>query len=78
MRDTVTPRFPQGFTTWNASGQWRGADAKIVHEPSHVLLLVHGDDARSDQAVMEIIAAYKRQFQQEAVLRVKTAGCASP
>lgn len=77
MRDTVTPRFPQGLTTWNASGQWRGADGDTVHEPSHVLLLVHADDAASDQAVAEIIRTYKSRFHQEAVLRVRTAGCAS-
>lgn len=76
--DTVTARFPQGLTAWNASGQWRGADGKIVHETSHVLLLVHPDDARSDRAVSDIISAYKSRFEQEAVLRVRTGGCASP
>ena len=75
---TITPRFPQGLTTWNASGQWQGKDGRIVREASHVLLLVHADDARSERAVLEIISAYKSQFQQEAVLRVKTAGCATP
>ena len=23
LRDVVTPRFPQGLTTWPAAGQWR-------------------------------------------------------
>ena len=77
VNGTVTPRFAQGLTTWTASGQWRGNDGNVVRERSHVLVLVHGDDAQSEQAVREIIDAYKRQFQQEAVLRVKTAGCAS-
>ena len=25
LREVVTPRFPQGLTTWPASGQWRAA-----------------------------------------------------
>jgi hypothetical protein len=26
----VTPRFPQGLTVWQASGQWRTGDRTIV------------------------------------------------
>src|SRR5688500_11884439 len=32
LGNTVTPRFPQGLTAWQASGQWRGADGAIVNE----------------------------------------------
>ncbi len=73
----VTPRFPQGLTVSKASGQWRGVDGSIVRESSHVLQLVHPDDASSEKSVAEIIAAYKTQFQQEAVLRVKANTCVS-
>ena len=72
---TVTPRFPQGVTVTDASGQWRGADGAIVREASHVLTLLHPDDAASDSSVAEIVASYKAQFQQEAVLRVKAGAC---
>lgn len=77
LETTVTPRFPQGLSVAEASGQWRGADGSIVRESTHVLHLVHPDDAASEKSVAEIIAAYKRQFQQEAVLRVKSAACVS-
>ena len=77
LGSTVTPRFPQGLTAWQASGQWRGVDGAIVNEASHVLDLIHPDDAASETAVHEIIAAYKSRFQQEAVLRVKAQACAS-
>lgn len=66
LEATVTPRFPQGLSVTEASGQWRGADGVIVREPTHVLHLVHADDARSEMLVGEIVAAYKSQFQQEA------------
>jgi uncharacterized protein DUF3574 len=76
--DTVaTPRFPQGLTVWQASGQWRSADGSIVREGSYVLTLVHAGDPSSDNAVREIVDRYKSQFRQEAVLRVRTIACAS-
>ena len=77
MKDTVTPRFPDGLTVLRAQGQWRGKDGKIVEEPSRALFLMHPGDARSDALVAEIAAAYKSRFSQEAVLRVRTPGCAS-
>jgi len=77
LRTEVTPRFPQGLTVHEASGQWRGADGAIVREATHVLQLVHPDDASSDKQVAEIIASYKSTFQQEAVLRVRAGTCVS-
>jgi uncharacterized protein DUF3574 len=77
LRATVTPRFPQGFTSWEGSGQWRAASGEILREGSHVVSIVHPDDEPRERAVLEIIAAYKSQFRQEAVLRLKTHACAS-
>ena len=77
LRGTVTPRFPQGLTVWPASGQWRSAEGPIVREASNVLYLVHPNDEPSETAVLEIVAKYKSQFQQDAVLRVKAHACAS-
>lgn len=74
---TVTPRFPQGLTVTAADGQWRNAKGVIGREPSYVLTLVHPDDAASDAAVVEIAEAYKQRYEQEAVLRVRSAACVS-
>lgn len=73
----VTPRFPQGLTVSRASGQWRGTDGSIVREATYVLHLLHGSDAQSEASVAAIVAAYKAQFQQEAVLRVRASACMS-
>ena len=59
----VTPRFPQGLTVSQASGQWRGADGSIVQEASRVLKLVHPGDAASEKSVAEVAASYKSRFQ---------------
>ena len=77
LRDEITPRFPAGFTAWNAAGQWKSADGSIDREASHVVSIVHPADARSDAAVRAIIAAYKARYAQEAVLRTTTPACVS-
>lgn len=77
LETTVTPRFPQGLTISEASGQWRKADGLVVRELAHVLKLVHSDDRLSEKLIAEIISLYKAQFQQESVLRVKIDACVS-
>lgn len=77
LRDVVTPRFPDGLTTWPASGQWRAGDGSLTLENTHVLNLVHAADEATEKAVQAIIADYKDRFRQEAVLRVKTYACVS-
>lgn len=77
LRDVVTPRFPEGLTTWPASGQWRAGDGSLTLESTHVLNLVHAADDATEKAVRAIIADYKDRFRQEAVLRVKTGVCVS-
>jgi hypothetical protein len=77
LETTVTPRFPQGLTVIDAAGQWRGANGKVGREATRILHLVHPDDAQDDALVKEIIAAYKTQYRQESVLRVRVIVCAS-
>ena len=68
LRDEVTPRFPQGFTVWQADGQWRRADGVIEHERSKVLRIVHEDTPGEHASLAAIIERYKRAYQQESVL----------
>jgi hypothetical protein len=77
LSTSVTPRFPEGLTVWQASGQWKAADGAVVREPSFVLNLLHPDDERSERAVRAIAAEYKSRFSQDAVLRVKSHACIS-
>ena len=75
LEQVVTPRFPQGLTVSAAAGQWRGADGTIMREATHVLHLIHTDETVHERAIADIVAAYKRRFEQEAVLRVKANVC---
>ena len=77
VEDVVTPRFPQGLTTWPANGQWRMQTGEIIQEGTYVLSLIHAGEAERNAAVTEIMETYKTEFQQEAVLRVQSPVCVS-
>ena len=68
LRDEVTKRFPDGLTVWDAQGQWRGPAGRLDHEASKVLLIVHPDTPIARQSIQDIIAAYRKAFEQESVL----------
>ncbi|MEP6902329.1 MAG: DUF3574 domain-containing protein [Actinomycetota bacterium] len=68
----VTPRFPAGFTVLEGFGQYKDSVGKIVREASRVLILFYPNKTRktSSQKIEELRANYKKQFQQESVLRL--------
>jgi hypothetical protein len=71
----VTPRFADGLTVQDASGQWKSGDG-IVREPSkHLILVIAGtpDESAKLEAVRN---AYRQRFRQESVMRVETPVCA--
>ena len=75
LREVVTPGFPQGFTTWRAQGQWRGASGEVIREATHALQVVHEPKARAEEAMGTIVSRYKSRFGQESVLRVRVPAC---
>ena len=77
VREEVTSRFPQGFTIWEAQGQWQSADGHIGRERSKVLLLVHAGTAAVRDTITQLIESYKRRFQQESVLWETAMVCAA-
>ena len=72
---TVTPAFPQGLTVTDAVGQWRGKAGDVVREPSKLVVLLHPRDAKADESIATIIATYRKDFGQEAVLQERQAVC---
>jgi Protein of unknown function (DUF3574) len=77
LDEVVTPRFPQGLSVWQASGQWKSSAGPIVREPSYVLNIVHESGETTDAAILGIMNSYKSRFRQEAVLRVRSTACVS-
>jgi hypothetical protein len=65
----VTPRFPGGFTVYDASGHWQDHHAaSISREPSYALMIVLREASRAHDGLAAIAQAYKRQFNQQSVL----------
>lgn len=73
----VTPRFPDGLTLINAEGQFKDSTGTILQEGSKLLILLYPFSKESNQAVEQIRADYKKDFQQESVLRIDEQSCVS-
>ncbi len=75
---SVTPRFPDGLTWHDARGQWRGADGKIVGEPSRMLIVLHADEPSAAAAIDAIRSDYKTGFRRSpSKIRCRVAGARS-
>jgi hypothetical protein len=75
VAEALAPRFPKGFTVWDAAGQWQDSTGAIVHERSKVVRLIAESPAPARHAVAEIVADYRRRFEQEAVLQTEADVC---
>ena len=73
----VTPRFPDGLTVYETTGQWRDPATKaIARERSRVLRIIVPADTPADK-IAAVAEAYKKQFRQKSVGVVTRQVCAS-
>jgi Protein of unknown function (DUF3574). len=72
LADEVTARFPDGLTTWDADGQYRDSRGVIEHERTHLVQIVHHVNAADEGKIAAIISVYRKRFQQESVLLVRS------
>jgi hypothetical protein len=72
LAEHVTPRFPDGLTVLDATGQYRDRAGRLVREPSKVLILVHPAEPAALAAVEEVRARYRGLFDQESVLLIRS------
>ena len=74
----VTPRFPDGLTVFDTTGQWRDAKTKaVVREPSKIVRIIMPADAQANEKIGAIASAYKTQFRQDSVGIVTRPACVS-
>ncbi len=78
FRDVMlVPAFSEGFTVIDGDGFWSNPDTNhAVSEPSKVVIHVHERRKTDNEAISQVIDAYKTEFQQLSVLRVDTPVCA--
>ncbi|AOI92575.1 DUF3574 domain-containing protein [Burkholderia pseudomultivorans] len=78
LADVVTPRFPDGFTYWDAQGQWRDrVTGLITQEASFVVHIVADDTPDTRTRLKAIRDAYAQRFHQESVGITLVGACAS-
>ena len=69
VKTVITPRFREGLTVLDGSGQFLNSSGILIRENSKIVILIYESSSEKNQAINEIIALYKRTFQQESVLR---------
>lgn len=76
--ETIVPRFPDGFTLFDARGHWRdSATGRGVGERTVVFVVAHPPGPGADDALRSIADAYIARFDQSAVLRTDQPVCAT-
>ncbi len=74
--DTLIAEFPDGSTTVAAEGTWLSRrQGRTIVEGSRVVTLIVPDARAAAPGVDRLVAAYKRRFDQDSVLRVERAVC---
>ncbi|MGL5064514.1 MAG: DUF3574 domain-containing protein [Microcoleus sp.] len=72
VKEVITPRFREGLTVLDGSGQFLNSAGILIKEKSKIVILIYETSSDKERAVNEIIETYKRRFQQESVLRTTT------
>lgn len=76
LSNTVTPHLPDGFTVYDAEGQW--ADAKthsVARERTKVVEVAAPDTPALRKDIAEIASRYRAAFHQRSVGVVTEASC---
>ncbi|NBP23137.1 MAG: DUF3574 domain-containing protein [Proteobacteria bacterium] len=72
LAERVTPRFPGGFTVFDAYGQWRPPQGEIRRLTTKVVVILHPPTPEAETAIEAIRKEYCEEFHQVSVLRSTT------
>jgi hypothetical protein len=76
LKRTVTPLFPDGFTVYDAYGQWLSPQSHAVsRDPTKVMVIATADTAEVRAKVAEISGKYRQRFHQESVGVISLTEC---
>lgn len=71
VNEVVTPRFPEGLTILEGTGQWRVKEGQTPRRSrTRILILIHENTPQKSQQVDEIRTLWKELTGHQAVLRV--------
>ena len=76
--DTITPNFPDGFTSFDAEGQWRNPATGVYRSaPTKMLLVAAPRSPDLSSRLSAVINSYKARFGQQSVGIVTRNSCAA-
>lgn len=78
VRRNIAPRFPDGFTVYEAEGQWLDpVSHSLVREKSKVMIIAAEDTAEVRSKIAEISELYRTAFHQQSVGVITRRECAA-
>jgi hypothetical protein len=78
VRHDIAPRFPDGFTVYEAEGQWLDpVSHAVVRENSKVLIIASEDTAEVRTKITEVSELYRQAFHQQSVGVITRRECAA-
>jgi hypothetical protein len=76
LKQTVTPLFPDGFTVYDAYGQWLSPTShRVSRDPTKVMVIATADTSEVRAKVAQVSETYRRLFHQESVGVVSLSEC---
>ena len=69
LTNSVSERFPDGYTVNNGEGHWKGGD-----EESNSLVFACKDTPKNKKKLTQIVTEYCRKFNQDGVLKINSNG----
>jgi hypothetical protein len=76
LRQTVTPRFPDGFTVYDAYGQsWNPVTHSVGREKTKVVLIAIDDTPPTRAKIAEVADEYRGAFHQRSVGILTSPSC---
>ena len=76
--EIVTPNFPDGFTAFDANGQWHNPQTHaIARDPTKVLIVAVTRSPELASRLQAMIDAYKARYHQQSVGIITRDSCAA-
>lgn len=69
--NTVSHRFPSGFSIMELTGQWKNiSDEVIIREKTMMIIICHHNTIESNNHIDSIKTTYKCLFDQDSVMEI--------
>lgn len=72
LEEVVTKYFSKGLTVYDAYGQMKDSKGELQRQSTYVIIIVHEKTQENNNAIQEVINAYRKQFGMPEVMYLTT------